>query len=44
MFAALTNVSEPHHHATGFDQASDRDFDRARHSGLIRRSAVIEIA
>jgi hypothetical protein len=44
MLATLISVSEPHHQATGFDQASDlaSDFGRAvRHSRLIRRSALI---
>jgi hypothetical protein len=45
MFAALTSVSEPHHQATGFDQASvlGRGFDRARHSILIRRPTCCRI-
>src|SRR5829696_7082451 len=37
----LTSVSRPHHQDTGFDQA--REPDRACHSKLIRRSAVIEL-
>src|SRR3954453_5863104 len=37
----LTNVSKPHHQDTGFVQA--REPDRACHSKLIRRSAVIEL-
>src|SRR5512144_2511380 len=37
----LTRVSRPHHQDTGFDQA--REPDRACHSKLIRRSAVIEL-
>src|SRR6476646_5456152 len=37
----LTSVSRPHHQDTGLDQA--REPDRACHSKLIRRSAVIEL-
>src|SRR5215208_749362 len=37
----LTSVSRPHHQDTGFVQA--REPDRACHSKLIRRSAVIEL-
>src|SRR5436190_4314396 len=37
----LTSVSRAHHQDTGFDQA--REPDRACHSKLIRRSAVIEL-
>src|SRR4249919_1817319 len=37
----LTRVSRPHHQDTGLDQA--REPDRACHSKLIRRSAVIEL-
>jgi hypothetical protein len=33
IFAALTIVNSPHHHATGFDQASE--FARPRRSKLI---------
>src|SRR5437588_9177159 len=37
----LTSVSGPHQQDTGFDHA--REPDRACHSKLIRRSAVIEL-
>src|SRR5882757_6589903 len=37
----LTSVRRPHHQDTGFVQA--REPDRACHSKLIRRSAVIEL-
>src|SRR5579871_121459 len=47
ILATLTSVSEPHHQATGFDQASvlgsafAKDFDPARHSLLIDHSALV---
>src|SRR6185369_16178309 len=41
MLTPLTSVSRPHHQDTGLVQA--REPDRACHSKLIRRSAVIEL-
>jgi hypothetical protein len=44
MLAALTKVKRPHHQATGFDQAKERDaerdgeLDRARDSKPMGRS------